>query len=209
MIYSSCCSFAPACRATNEPLCCALPTDCLEVGATNVSSARTLEVSVESGFALLIDTSVTRPRLGSTIYTQFTLKSPIKVMRTDLLEKEQGVSELYRNTYVKAIMRGDGSFLVLWSGASVNSCFRTFNPLSDTYVVNWRYHPHHAAPLVLPSRRCVCFVHAIHWLNNCCTPIALLPVLFAAGSGWHCETGASDTRSSHDYPLTLGPRASC
>eukprot|EP00752_Nemacystus_decipiens_P004405 g4024.t1 len=48
---------------------------------------------------------------------QFTLKSPIKVMRSDLLEKEQGVSELYRNTYVKAIMRGDGSFLVLWAGA--------------------------------------------------------------------------------------------
>lgn len=48
---------------------------------------------------------------------QFTLKSPIKVMRTDLLEKEQGVRELFRNTYVKAIMRGDGSFLVLWAGA--------------------------------------------------------------------------------------------
>ncbi|CAN0160305.1 unnamed protein product [Ectocarpus sp. 4 AP-2014] len=48
---------------------------------------------------------------------QFMLKSPIKVMRADLLEKEQGVSELYRNTYVKAIMRGDGSFLVVWAGA--------------------------------------------------------------------------------------------
>eukprot|EP00904_Undaria_pinnatifida_P000278 jgi/Undpi1/10250/HiC_scaffold_28.g12703.m1 len=48
---------------------------------------------------------------------QFTLKSPIKVMRTDLLEKEQGVSELYRNTFVKAIMRGDGSFLIVWAGA--------------------------------------------------------------------------------------------
>ncbi|CAM9462493.1 unnamed protein product [Scytosiphon promiscuus] len=48
---------------------------------------------------------------------QFMLKSPIKVMRADLLEKEQGVSELYRNTYVKAIMRGDGTFLVLWAGA--------------------------------------------------------------------------------------------
>lgn len=52
----------------------------------------------------------------SSIDSQFTLKSPIKVMRTDLLEKEQGVSELYRNTYAKAIMRGDGSFLVLWAG---------------------------------------------------------------------------------------------
>lgn len=48
--------------------------------------------------------------------TQFALKSPIKVMRMDLLEKEQGVSELYRTTYVKAIMRGDGSFLVVWAG---------------------------------------------------------------------------------------------
>ncbi len=38
-------------------------------------------------------------------------------MRTDLLEKQQGVNELYRNTYVKAIMRGDGSFLVMWAGA--------------------------------------------------------------------------------------------
>lgn len=68
-------------------------------------------------FALVIETNVTHPRFLSTMCTQFTLKSPIKVMRTDLLEKEQGVSELYRNTYVKAIMRGDGSFLVLWAGA--------------------------------------------------------------------------------------------
>lgn len=37
-------------------------------------------------------------------------------MRIDLLEKDRGVSELYRNTLVKAIMRGDGSFLVLWAG---------------------------------------------------------------------------------------------
>ena len=50
-----------------------------------------------------------------TLGVQFALKSPIKV-RTDLLEKEQGVSELYRNTYVKAIMRGDGSFLIVWAG---------------------------------------------------------------------------------------------
>lgn len=38
-------------------------------------------------------------------------------MRADLLEEQQGVSELYRNTYVKAIMRGDGTFLVVWAGA--------------------------------------------------------------------------------------------
>lgn len=50
------------------------------------------------------------------VHLQFMLKSPIKVMRADLLEKEEGVSELYRNTYVKAIMRGDGSFLVVWAG---------------------------------------------------------------------------------------------
>ncbi|CAM9478248.1 unnamed protein product [Ascophyllum nodosum] len=48
---------------------------------------------------------------------QFTLKSPIKVMRVDLLEKGQGVSELYRNTLAKAVMRGDGSFLIIWAGA--------------------------------------------------------------------------------------------
>lgn len=54
--------------------------------------------------------------LFATLGVQFTLKSPIKVMRTDLLEKERGVSELYRNTYVKAIMRGDGSFLIVWAG---------------------------------------------------------------------------------------------
>lgn len=46
------------------------------------------------------------------------LRSPIKVMRPDLLEKERGVSELYRNTYAKAIMRGDGTFLVAWAGES-------------------------------------------------------------------------------------------
>lgn len=51
-----------------------------------------------------------------TLGVQFMLKSPIKVMRTDLLEKERGVSELYRNTYVKAVMRGDGSFLIVWAG---------------------------------------------------------------------------------------------
>ena len=47
---------------------------------------------------------------------QFTLKSPIKVMRVDLLKKGQGVSELYRNTLAKAVMRGDGSFLIIWAG---------------------------------------------------------------------------------------------
>lgn len=44
------------------------------------------------------------------------LKSPITVMRADLLEEQEGVTELYRNTYVKAIMRGDGTFLVVWAG---------------------------------------------------------------------------------------------
>lgn len=50
------------------------------------------------------------------LHVQFTIKSPIKVMRTDLLEKERGVNELYRNTLAKAIMRGDGTFLVVWAG---------------------------------------------------------------------------------------------
>lgn len=44
------------------------------------------------------------------------LRSKIKVMRPDLLQKQQGVSELFRNTLVKAIMRGDGTFLVMWAG---------------------------------------------------------------------------------------------
>lgn len=56
---------------------------------------------------------------------QFTLKSPIKVMRMDLLEKDRGVSELYRNTLVKAIMRGDGSFLVLWAGKYLSAPMST------------------------------------------------------------------------------------
>lgn len=49
-------------------------------------------------------------------------------MRVDLLQKEQGVSELYRNTYVKAIMRGDGSFLVLWAGGCANRLLRLYFP---------------------------------------------------------------------------------
>lgn len=90
-------------QLTSDVPCCALPANCPEAGATQVRAPAFSDA--------------TYPRFPSTIYTQFTLKSPIKVMRADLLEKEQGVSELYRNTYVKAIMRGDGSFLVLWAGA--------------------------------------------------------------------------------------------
>lgn len=68
-----------------------------------------------------LERRVSTAHLSPTIGGQFMLKSPIKVMRADLLEKEQGVSELYRNTYVKAIMRGDGSFLVLWAGKHCTS----------------------------------------------------------------------------------------
>ncbi|CAM9837493.1 unnamed protein product [Discosporangium mesarthrocarpum] len=48
---------------------------------------------------------------------EFLLKSPIKVQRPDLLMEQRGVSELYRNTYARAIMRGDGTFFIVWAGA--------------------------------------------------------------------------------------------
>ncbi|CAM9148557.1 unnamed protein product [Choristocarpus tenellus] len=48
---------------------------------------------------------------------EFMMRSQIPVQRPDLLLQDQGVSELFRNTYVKAIMRGDGTFAVIWSGA--------------------------------------------------------------------------------------------
>jgi hypothetical protein len=45
------------------------------------------------------------------------IKTPIRVQRPDLLEKERGVRELYRLTYAKGLMRGNGTFLMCWCGA--------------------------------------------------------------------------------------------
>eukprot|EP00611_Tribonema_gayanum_P022864 TRINITY_DN4687_c0_g1_i1.p2 TRINITY_DN4687_c0_g1~~TRINITY_DN4687_c0_g1_i1.p2 ORF type:complete len:112 (-),score=55.08 TRINITY_DN4687_c0_g1_i1:455-790(-) len=47
----------------------------------------------------------------------FMIKTRVPVQRPDLLEKERGVRELYRLTYGKALMRGDGTFLLCWAGA--------------------------------------------------------------------------------------------
>lgn len=69
------------------------------------------------------------PSAAPVLVMQFALKSSINVMRTDLLEKEQGVSELYRTTYVKAIMRGDGSFLVIFAGETYIAARRNVCPL--------------------------------------------------------------------------------
>lgn len=76
-------------------------------------------------------------------------------MRTDLLEKEQGVSELYRNTYVKAIMRGDGSFLVMWAGelawAARSGCVASYSGVYSSRA-SGTYKRFHRSPCVGTDR---------------------------------------------------------
>ena len=50
-------------------------------------------------------------------FLEFAIKTPLTVMRPDLLEEQEGVRELYRVTFAKARMRGDGTFVVMWAGA--------------------------------------------------------------------------------------------
>lgn len=66
-----------------------------------------------TGESVVLDDTIEQK--GDTL--TFMIKTPIKVMKPDQLEAEKGVRELYRLTYAKGIMRGDGTFLLCWAGA--------------------------------------------------------------------------------------------
>ncbi|CAM9492104.1 unnamed protein product [Phaeothamnion confervicola] len=63
--------------------------------------------------SIIVEGSV---RLDGDVLT-FAFRTPLKVQRPDLLEKERGLRELWRSTLARAVMRGDGTLLALWAGA--------------------------------------------------------------------------------------------